>query len=206
MPIRILFAGQKDVLPDSFVTSINDSPDILSQGTINNIGELASSHDELPDIVICPLKSFISDVTPAFRSERPVRYLAFTTGAPGDIFRLFGSGLHGLLSHDAGPEELRFAVRAIAAEKQYLSTPLALTALQPGSDARSLNAQQLQITHREMDVLKLMVEGFTNAEMANKLFTSVRTIETRRKNLLSKTGTTNTATLIRFAVLHGLVG
>jgi DNA-binding NarL/FixJ family response regulator len=63
----------------------------------------------------------------------------------------------------------------------------------------------LKISDREMDVLNLVAEGKTNMEIAELLFTSVRTIETRRKNLLDKTGTTNTATLIKYAVLHGLV-
>jgi DNA-binding NarL/FixJ family response regulator len=56
-----------------------------------------------------------------------------------------------------------------------------------------------------MDVLKLIAQGLTNVEIANKLFTSVRTIETRRKNLLDKTKTTNTATLIKYSVLNGLI-
>jgi DNA-binding NarL/FixJ family response regulator len=56
-----------------------------------------------------------------------------------------------------------------------------------------------------MDVLQLIGEGLTNAEIADKLFTSVRTIETRRKNLLDKTKTKNTATLIKYAVKNGLL-
>jgi DNA-binding NarL/FixJ family response regulator len=50
-----------------------------------------------------------------------------------------------------------------------------------------------------------IAEGKTNQQIADELFTSVRTIETRRKNLLEKTGTNNTATLIKYAVLNGLV-
>jgi len=61
------------------------------------------------------------------------------------------------------------------------------------------------ITEREKDVLDLIADGLTNTEMAQKLFTSVRTIETRRKNLLTKTGTNNTATLIKFAVKNGMI-
>jgi DNA-binding NarL/FixJ family response regulator len=65
--------------------------------------------------------------------------------------------------------------------------------------------KQLNISEREMDVLNLIAQGKTNAEIANELFTSVRTIETRRKKLLEKTNTTNTATLIKFSFQSGLL-
>jgi DNA-binding NarL/FixJ family response regulator len=64
---------------------------------------------------------------------------------------------------------------------------------------------QVHLSPRETEVLYLIAEGLTNIEIANKLFTSRRTVETHRKRLLEKTHTTNTATLIKFSVLNGLV-
>lgn len=60
-------------------------------------------------------------------------------------------------------------------------------------------------TVREMQVLQLISEGLTNKEIAGKLSTSVRTIETRRYNMMNKSHTSNTATLIKFAVKNNLV-
>jgi DNA-binding NarL/FixJ family response regulator len=68
-----------------------------------------------------------------------------------------------------------------------------------------LKLLEYNITEREMDVLVLIGEGLTNSEIADKLFTSVRTIETRRRNLLEKTKTKNTAMLIMHAVKNGLL-
>jgi DNA-binding NarL/FixJ family response regulator len=56
-----------------------------------------------------------------------------------------------------------------------------------------------------MEVLSLVAAGLTNAEIALKLFTSKRTIETHRQNIMDKTQTRNTAALIRLAASQGLL-
>ena len=61
------------------------------------------------------------------------------------------------------------------------------------------------LSKREVEVLQLIAEGFTNAEIADKLFTSKRTIESHRQSLLDKTNSNNTATLIKYALSNGLI-
>ena len=61
------------------------------------------------------------------------------------------------------------------------------------------------LTARELEVLKLIAEGLTNGEIADKLFTSKRTIETHRQNIIAKTQAKNTAALIKLAVSRGLI-
>ena len=58
---------------------------------------------------------------------------------------------------------------------------------------------------REIEILKLMGEGYTNYEIADKLFTSKRTVENYRQSLLNKTGSRNTAALTKFAIQHRLI-
>jgi DNA-binding CsgD family transcriptional regulator len=58
---------------------------------------------------------------------------------------------------------------------------------------------------REIEILHLIAEGLTNSEMSDKLFISKRTIEGHRQSLIEKTGSRNTAALIRFAVLNGFI-
>ena len=62
----------------------------------------------------------------------------------------------------------------------------------------------MDISSREQNVLRLISVGLTNNQIAKKLFTGVRTIETRRKQLFNKTGTSNTANLVSFAFMNGL--
>ncbi|UOQ74114.1 response regulator transcription factor [Hymenobacter cellulosilyticus] len=61
------------------------------------------------------------------------------------------------------------------------------------------------LTHREREILLLVAEGLTNQQMADQLFTSRRTVETHRQNLLEKTGARNTPALIKYAMERGLL-
>lgn len=63
----------------------------------------------------------------------------------------------------------------------------------------------LDFSMREIEILHLIAEGLTNNEMSDKLFISKRTIEGHRQSLIEKTGSRNTAALIRFAVLSGII-
>ncbi len=62
-----------------------------------------------------------------------------------------------------------------------------------------------ELTARETEVLQLIAQGLTNQEIADKLFTSKRTIETHRQNIIGKTRAKNTAALIKLAVDQGLI-
>ena len=61
------------------------------------------------------------------------------------------------------------------------------------------------LSKREMEVLQLIAEGLTNAEIADQLFTSKRTVETHRQNILEKTQAKNTAALVKLALADGLI-
>ena len=61
------------------------------------------------------------------------------------------------------------------------------------------------ITRREKEILGLIAEGFTNPEIANKLFVSPTTVDSHRKNLLAKLNVKNTASLVKFAMDHQLI-
>ena len=66
-------------------------------------------------------------------------------------------------------------------------------------------APGVSLTHREREILELVASGLTNQQMADQLFTSKRTIESHRQNLLEKTGVSNTAALVKYAMEHGLL-
>ena len=68
-----------------------------------------------------------------------------------------------------------------------------------------IQKKNLVLTQRERDILKLIVEGLTNPQMAEKLFISQDTVDSHRKNLHSKLKVNNTASLVRYALENGLV-
>ncbi|WP_316805456.1 response regulator transcription factor [Pedobacter nototheniae] len=125
------------------------------------------------------------------------------------IIQSFNEGATGYLLKNIVKEELIFGVRQVYRGERYLSNEIGLKLLDKilrQTNYFNTNAQQpLDFSSREIEVLHLVAEGYTNNEMADKLFLSKRTIEGHRQALIDKTGMKNTAALIRFALVNGLI-
>jgi two-component system response regulator NreC len=108
-------------------------------------------------------------------------------------------GVLGYVLKEAASDELVQAVRSAAAGETYLQPALgAKLAAEPENAASDLS-------ERETDVLRLIALGHTNAEIAEKLYISVRTVETHRAHIQQKLGVSSRAELVRSALSRGLV-
>ncbi|RPD44555.1 DNA-binding response regulator [Hymenobacter sediminis] len=126
------------------------------------------------------------------------------------INQMLEAGALGYVLKSIGKAEILFAIRSVAAGRRFLCTELALELLHKlrGRGEKPSAADDRKspvLSRRETEVLKLIGEGFTTGEIAEKLFTSKRTIETHRQNIIEKTQVRNTAALIRYAVTQGLL-
>ena len=118
------------------------------------------------------------------------------------ISRMIDSGASGYLIKSASREEISTAVHTAMAGRLYLSLEMERV-LQPAAPAEAGTVPRL--TRREQEVLELIAGGLTNHQIAEKLFISPLTVDSHRKNLLTKLGVKNTAALVRLAVLRKLV-
>ena len=125
------------------------------------------------------------------------------------VARAFDLGAHGYLLKSSQLSELVHGLGTVAAGRPFLCSAIGLVMLErlyAGSPAAGDAARaSLGLSKREMEVLGLVAEGLTNAEIALKLFTSKRTVETHRQNIMDKTQTRNTAALIKLAARQGLL-
>jgi DNA-binding NarL/FixJ family response regulator len=114
------------------------------------------------------------------------------------IQQMMDNGAYGYVLKNASSEEIMDAVIEVSHGNRYLS-----------ADAENVlkktHKNDLMITRRESDVLKLLADGFTNLEIAEKLFISPLTVDSHRKNLIVKLQARNTASLINIASKRGLV-
>jgi DNA-binding NarL/FixJ family response regulator len=116
------------------------------------------------------------------------------------------AGACGYLLKNVSADEMIFAIKHIQAGGRYLCSELSFTLLNKLLYAPEFTEQQeIDLSKREMEVLDLIAEGFTNTEIADKLFTSKRTVEGHRLSLMNKTNSKNSAALIKFAVLNGII-
>ena len=119
------------------------------------------------------------------------------------------AGAMGYLLKNVNQEELVFSIRHVAGGGKYICSELAFSLINFNSRITHYPIQEISgnfdFTKREMEVLKLISEGFTNNEIADKLFTSRRTVEGHRQSLIEKTGVSNSAALIMHAVRVGIL-
>lgn len=115
------------------------------------------------------------------------------------VQKMLASGASGYVLKNAGKEELLDAIQTVMAGKRYVSPDA-------GAPAQHHRIGDIPVlTRRELEVLALIADGLTNNDIAQKLFISITTVETHRKNLLAKFDTKNTAHLIRKAAQMQLI-
>lgn len=156
-----------------------------------------------PDVILMdvnlPDKSGIDLCKEVCALKPSVYILGLSTFNQQPIIRnMMDNGASGYVLKNATREELMEAISSVMKGKNYLSMEVAL-ALRETQNAIPL------ISRREREVLTLIADGFTNAEIAEKLFISVPTVNTHRKSLLAKFNVGNTAGLIKLAVRYNLV-
>jgi len=122
------------------------------------------------------------------------------------IYQALNAGACGYLLKNVSADELIFAVKHIKAGGKYLCSEVSFTLLDRQINApKIVGADDLELSKREIEILELIAEGLTNTEMADKLFTSKRTVEGHRLSLMNKTNSKNSSALIKFAVLNGII-
>lgn len=128
-----------------------------------------------------------------------------------NVASAFERGAKGYLVKNVGYDEFLFAVKHVSNGGRYLSEELAMIFMERAMEQSStLGANDrlregLDLTERELEVLQLISEGCTNTAIADRLFLSKRTVEGHRQSLIEKTGVKNSASLVKYAVLNGLV-
>ncbi len=120
------------------------------------------------------------------------------------------AGAKGYLLKSVNQDELVFAIRQVSNNSFYLCTELTYQLLGKNlMTVRNINGTvnqvRLDFSLREIEILELIADGYTNSEIADKLFTSKRTIEGHRLQLISRTGVRNTAALVKFCIANGIL-
>ena len=110
-----------------------------------------------------------------------------------------GAGAYVLKQSEAG--ELLRGIREVSKGRRYLSPPLSQRAVDAyGHRARGRSQEEAEPTTREREILTLVGQGLTSAQIAGRLFISVRTVETHRANVMKKLGLHSQAEMVRCAV------
>ncbi len=142
------------------------------------------------------------EAIPAIRAESPDTQIVVLTMQEEPAFarHALGAGALGYVLKEAADDELVQAVRRAAVGETYMNPRLGARLASEPPPGRPDD-----LSEREVDVLRLIALGHTNAEIAEQLFLSVRTVETHRAHVQQKLSLSSRAELVRYAMEHGLV-
>lgn len=210
--IRLFLVDDHIVLREGLRLMLAKEPDFTVVGEAAN-GQLLL--DQLPitpaDVVLLDLHMpVLGGLATAERlhAEYPnLRILMLSmVEEPLSIQQALAAGAHGYLLKNAVKEEVLMGLRTVLAGRPYLSAEIGLALLaRITSPAPAAATASVTLTRREQEILQLVAEGLTTVQIADQLFTSKRTVETHRQNILEKTGCKNTAALISYASAQGLL-
>ena len=197
--IRMLIDAQQDMI---VVAETGDGASALSVLQSGVDAEVLLSDLNMPEMDGFTLFEHI------LKSDLTIKPIAFSMiNSDKHIERALHLGCYGYLTKSIESEELLFGIRQVALGKKYICSDIVdAIANNLKNDVQNHNLENVpEFSERELEILEKISRGLTNMQISNEVFLSKRTVEGHRQSLLEKTGSRNTAVLIKYAVLHGLV-
>lgn len=213
-PIRILVTDDHAVLRAGLTALLNAEPDLTVVGEASDGSEcLRVAQAVQPDVILLDINMPGMnglEVLPLLRQSAPQsRVLVLTMHDDTTYLRqVLRTGGAGYVLKQAADKELLSAIRTVHSGGTFLHpahTQALLNEPAPGSAEAESDNRLTQLSEREQEVLTLIALGYSNKEIAEKLFLSVKTVETYKARIMEKLELTTRAALVRFALQHKLL-
>ncbi len=217
--ITVLIVDDHKIIRDGIKSLLEDVPNIKIIGEASNgLEAIEFFKNQSADVVIMDIRMPEMggiETTKYLTENYPnVKILALTMhDEEAFISKMLHAGASGYLLKNVGKEEFVTAINKIYKGENYFSldvaTKMMTKFMSNKNNENDIEIEEgnntLQLTKREIEVIKLIAEGLTSQDIADKLFISSRTVDTHRRNLLQKLNVKNTAELIKFAIKHNIV-
>lgn len=208
--VNILIAEHHKIVRDGIKMILDDVPGIRVKDTVANKEELLSHtfNGEI-DIIILDLDmpdlDMLNTIKTLKENNPEVNILCISdVEEQQQIRKVMAAGVSGYMLKKRGKEEIIEAVDVIKNGNQYLCDESIQALIQERNSEPVFDIENSDLTYREIEVLELICEEYTNKESAEELGISIRTVDAHRRSLLQKTGAKNTAGLVKFAVRNRL--
>jgi DNA-binding NarL/FixJ family response regulator len=208
--IRVLLADDHAVVRDGLRALLEAQPGIEVVGDVESGREAVREAQRLlPDVVVMDIAMpglngieaslQIQDASPS------VRILILSMHSTTEhIFRALQAGARGYLLKDSAGNEVVEAVRVVHAGRRYLSQKIAATVIDDYIAERHRTSPLDSLSRRERQILQLIAEGKTSAEVGAMLFLSPKTVDTYRSRMMHKLGIGDLPNLVKFAIQNGI--
>jgi DNA-binding NarL/FixJ family response regulator len=212
--IGLLIADDHEMFRDGFKLMLTKQPDIQLLGEAENGRELLQLAESLqPDVVITDIKMPIMD---GIEATQKIKALFPDMGIIGLsmfdeddlIIDMLEAGAKGYLLKNAGKEHIVDAIKTVYEGDPYYckTTSNKLTQMIAKSKYNPYTRKEkIEFTDREKEIIELISKEYSNKEIAEKLFLSIRTVEGHRLKIMEKTGVKNTVGLVVYAIKNNLL-
>lgn len=186
--IKVLIVDQHTILREALKAILSTEEDVEVAGETFSLDEAASIVSETsPDVVFLnflePQMFGASLIKLARKAKQAPGFIAFVEPGTLEAARaFFDMKAAGLLSLDVGPEEVKLAVRRVAAGDTYIDARIAQTLF----EAKPNGQKELKLSFRQLQILKMIADGFTNKRISAELGISQDTVKTHVRIILKK--------------------
>lgn len=208
--INILLADDHAVVRDGLRLTLEGSADLTVLGEASNGMEAIRLTEKLkPDVVVLdiamPQLNGI-DAIPQIRQAAPDVQIVILSmhSNPEYALRALAAGALGYVLKESAAREVADAIRAVYGRRRYLSPQIADALIDNSLQGQPYRNPLEGLSQREREILQLLAEGKSNQEMAGLLSLSPKSIETYRSRLMTKLDLHDLASVIRFAIKHGI--
>jgi two-component system, NarL family, response regulator NreC len=202
-PLTIVIADDHAVVREGLRMLLEAEPDLVVIGEASGLDETRTLLRELaPTVLVLDLhmgRDLSLGVLSELRLASPATAVVILTmeDDPAFVAPAWAAGAAGYVLKEASRTDLLRAIRTVAAGGRYLDPAVGGWAVNSGDDS--------VLTDRELEVLRYVALGHTNADIAKRMYISARTVETHRANLQRKLGVSGRPELVRYALQRGLI-
>lgn len=210
-PIHILIADDHQLITDGLLKILE------SEKTIGNIYVANNGREAVDKALLQNIDCIIMDInmpvlngleaTIMIKKEKPfIKIIVVSMLCDAVIVnKMLKAGANAFINKDTGKDELLKAINKVMQNERYISPDIALNLITHLSENANSPGIEKHLTSREIEIIRYIAEGFTNHEIAGKLFLSTVTVDTHRKNILAKLQLKNTAAVVKYAADNKLL-
>jgi len=211
--IKIILVDDHQMFRDGLKSVISDEENIEVVGEVGSAEELFKLlNTQSPDLIITDITmpgATGIDVAKKIYEERPeIKVLILSMHTNEEfIIKALNAGANGYLPKDTGIDELLEAINVIHQRSSYFNKDISDTILNSiliRSRGKDTESNLDDLTKREIEIIKLVVEGLTNKEIAEQLYISIRTVDSHKNNIMNKLNLKSSVELVKFAIRNKL--
>jgi two-component system, NarL family, nitrate/nitrite response regulator NarL len=210
--IKIFILDDHQMLIDGLTALLANEARFEITGTATNAKmALDQIRNNTPDIVLSDINMpdmdgiyFTREVKSIFPS---IKVLALSMyGEKSTISEILEAGASGYILKNTGKDELINALLKVSSGGMFFSDEISAEMMKALSErSQKKEEEKVHLTEREKEIIKLIAREFSNAQIADALFISERTVETHRKNIFRKANTKTVIGLMKFAIENNLI-